>query len=234
MPELAPNQVHVWRVSVDELLWSGSLERLGLTLSADERERAQAYQFSSDTKRFVLARGLLRTILGGYLNVPAGQLAFRYGPYGKPLLASESFDRTIRFNVSHSDGLAVYALSSDREVGVDIERLRPGLPVEEIARRFFSADEVAELLALPAQLRREAFFTCWTRKEAILKARGNGLSLSLSDFSVSLNPIEPAALLWARWDDREARRWSLKQLTLGGGYSGSLAAVGRQWELLCW
>ncbi len=147
----------------------------------------------------------------------------------------ESGEAPIRFNISHSRGVALYAVTCGREVGIDLEYMRSDLEVEQIAGRFFSRREIATLHALPAALRRYAFFLCWTRKEAYIKARGEGLSLALDQFDVSLIPGEPAALLGTRPDADEALRWSLLELTPGPPeYASALAVEGVGWSLALW
>jgi 4'-phosphopantetheinyl transferase len=168
------------------------------------------------------------------LDVEPSQLRFRYNRYGKPALAGELAEDWLRFNLSHSHGLALYAFTENREIGVDLEFIRPELAGEEIARRFFSSAEAAELAALPSHLRTEAFFNCWTRKEAYIKARGKGLSLPLDQFDVSLAPGKPAALLRARGEPDESSRWSLTALAPAQGYVAALAVEGHAYQLRCW
>ena len=161
-------------------------------------------------------------------------MRFVYGPHGKPELASDGGETGLRFNVSHSHGLALYAITRHREIGVDVERIRPEVASETIAEHFFSPREVAVLRALPATLQATAFFACWTRKEAYIKARGDGLSLPLDQFAVSLAPGEPAALLYTAWDAQEAARWALHDLASGPGYRAAVAVTGHDWQLTCW
>jgi len=149
-------------------------------------------------------------------------------------LAGESGGDAIRFNMSHSHGEALYAVTRGREIGIDLEFIRCDLEVEQIAERFFSQCEIATLRALPVSLRKHAFFLCWTRKEAYIKARGQGLSLPLDQFDVSLIPGEPSALLSTQPDSDEALRWSLQELTPAPGYAAALAVEGRGWSLSCW
>ena len=149
-------------------------------------------------------------------------------------MVSESDADAIRFNLSHSHGKALYAVSRGREIGVDLEFIRGDLEAEQIAERFFSHSEIETLRALPLSLRKHAFFLCWTRKEAYIKARGEGLSLPLDQFDVSLIPGEPAALLSTQSDSDEALRWSLRNLTPASGYAAALATEGRDWTLSCW
>jgi 4'-phosphopantetheinyl transferase len=229
---LSSAEVHVWRACLDPD--ASCVAQLRLTLSADESQRAARFHFPRDRRRFTVARGVLRDILGRYLGVPASELGFRYSAYGKPALA-DGFDATgVRFNISHSHEIALFAVTCDREIGVDIEYLGREIDGEEIAEHFFSSQECATLRALPAAAKHEAFFTCWTRKEAYIKAHGEGLSLPLDQFDVSLAPGEPAALLATRSDPREALRWSLQALPPGPGYVAALAVEGHGWQLACW
>jgi 4'-phosphopantetheinyl transferase len=221
--------VHVWQARLDQFaVRQGRMLEL---LSADERERAARFHFAKDRSHFIAARALLRTLLGRYLNFPPHQLSFIYGPYGKPALAGERESRALRFNVSHSHGVALYAVARERDVGVDVEYVRRDMVSESIAERFFSAREVATLRALPAEIQPQAFFNCWTRKEAFIKARGEGLSFPLDRFEVSLDPKEPAALVSVRDDPREASRWSLQALPVEEGYAAALAVEGHAWRL---
>jgi 4'-phosphopantetheinyl transferase len=229
---LSSAEVHVWRTSLE--LAASCIERLQSTLSADELQRAIRFHFPRDRRRFTVARGVLRNILGRYLGVPPSELGFRYSAYGKPDLADVVDAAGLRFNVSHSHEMALFAVSCGREVGVDIEYLGREIRGEEIAERFFSPRERASLRALPADAKHKAFFNCWTRKEAYIKAHGEGLSLPLNQFDVSLAPGEPAALLATRSDPREALRWSLQALIPGPDYVAALAVEGHGWHLACW
>jgi 4'-phosphopantetheinyl transferase len=207
---------------------------LWYTLRADERQRAERYVFKKDRMHFVVARGLLRVLLGHYLRQEPQHLRFIYGPHGKPALATDPGGVDLRFNVSHSHSLALYAITRSREVGVDVERIRPKVVQEPIAERFFSPREVTVLRALPTPLQATAFFACWTRKEAYMKATGDGLTLPLDQFDVSLAPGEPAALLHTTWDPQEAARWALQDLAPAPGYRAAVAVAGHDWRLTCW
>jgi 4'-phosphopantetheinyl transferase len=229
---LSSAKVHVWRAYLD--LDASCVEHLQHSLAVDELQRAARFHFPRDRRRYTVARGVLRNILGRYLGRPPSELRFRYSAYGKPALADAFDDAGLRFNVSHSHEVALFAVTSGREVGVDIEYLGREIRGEEIAEHFFSAHERANLRALPAEMRHQAFFNCWTRKEAYIKAHGEGLSLPLDQFDVSLAPGEPAALLATRSDPREALRWSLQTLTPGSGYVAALAVEGQGWQLTCW
>jgi 4'-phosphopantetheinyl transferase len=229
---LGDDEVHVWRAWLDQP--ASRLPTLLDTLTLDERARAARFHFQRDRARFIVARGVLRVVLGRYLEIAPNRLRFCYSPYGKPALAEEFGGDELRFNLSHSDGLALYALTRGRELGIDLERIRSDLADEQIAERFFSPREVATLRTLPPDLRVEAFFNCWTRKEAYIKAIGEGLSHPLDQFDVSLIPGGPALLLCTRPDPQEASRWSLQELPLGAGYVAALAVEGHGWRSKCW
>lgn len=229
---LGRDDVHVWRASLDQP--EPQTKRFLHTLVADEQARAGRFYFKRDREHFIIARGVLRAILGCYLNRPPACLAFCYGAQGKPALAGDAGVDAIRFNMSHSHGLALYAVTRGRKVGIDLERIRFGLAVMEIAERFFSRREVATLRTLPTEMQRQAFFRCWTRKEAYIKARGEGLALPLDQFDVSLAPGEPVAVLSTPRDLSEASRWSLRDLPLAPDFAAALAVEGHGWGLACW
>ena len=239
-PALGRGEVHVWRTALD--LDPARVAALAESLSPDERDRAARFHFERDRVRFIVARGVLRALLGRYLDLPAPALAFDYGAHGKPSLAAGPVGRAVggspgaevRFNLSHSAGVALCAVARGRDVGVDVEGLRADFATDEIAERFFSPAERAALRALPAEARCAAFFACWTRKEAYIKARGLGLSLALDAFDVSLAPDEPAALLATRDDPGARDHWSLRALEPGPGLAGAVVAEGRDWALRCW
>lgn len=232
IPALGRGDVHVWRTGLDQP--AGAVALLAESLSGDERDRAARFYFERDRRRFTVARGELRALLGAYLGVPAAAIAFDYGSHGKPRLAGALAAGDLRFNVSHSAGVALYAVARGREVGVDVEGHREDFATAEIAERFFSPAERGALAALPLDRRCAAFFACWSRKEAYIKARGLGLSLALDGFDVSLAPGEPAALLATRDDPAERDRWTLRALDPGPGLAGAIAAEGRDWTLSCW
>jgi 4'-phosphopantetheinyl transferase len=229
---LSSHDVHVWRASLE--LSAEHVQRLRQTLAADEIARAERFYFEKDRKHFIVARGVLRVILSRYLGLDPTQLEFSYSSYGKPALTTSPGKDWLRFNLSHSHELALYAITYGREVGIDIEYMRDKVSSEAIAEHYFSPREVTVLRALPVSLRREAFFTCWTRKEAYIKARGEGLSFPLDHFDVSLVPGEPAALLHTLGDPHEASRWSLQALAPAMGYAAALAVEGHDWRLSCW
>jgi 4'-phosphopantetheinyl transferase len=228
-PHLADGEVHVWRACLRQD--QGTLLACWESLSADERERAGRFHFRRDREHFVTARGVLRDLLGRYTGVEPRLLRFSYDRYGKPALSGGAGGAPLHFNVSHSNGLALYAVTRGCEVGIDLEFVREDFATLEIAERFFSAREVSALRALPRGERARAFFDCWARKEAYVKARGEGLSYPLALFTVSLTPGEPAALLSTEDDPREAARWSLIELFPGEGYRAALAVKGARASL---
>jgi 4'-phosphopantetheinyl transferase len=228
---LRHDEVHVWRADLSQML--ASVASCCQLLTPDEYQRAEKFRFAKDRERFILARGLLRTILSHYLHLRPEQLRFSYNAWGKPSLAQHC-GGALRFNVSHAHELALYGITSGREIGLDLEHMREDMDCEQIAERFFSRREVEMLRALPASQRTVAFFNCWVRKEAYIKAKGQGLSLPLDDFDVSLSPGEPAALLSMRDDTQELLRWSLRELKPGLGYVAAVAAEGSDWRLRCW
>lgn len=229
---LDKNQVHVWRVALDQP--ATILQTLSRTLSPDETERAAKFFFQRDRDHFVVARGVLRTILGGYLKVAPARLRFVYDEYGKPALSEIPGESSLSFNLSHSHGLALYGLTLEGKIGIDIEHVREDFDFDRIAEQFFAPREVEMLRALPLNMRREGFFNCWTRKEAYIKAIGHGLSLPLDEFVVSLAPGEPAALLSITDTAQEAFRWSIKDLIPEPGYVAAVVVEGQDWQLAFW
>lgn len=225
-------EVHVWSAHLNVL--PTTVRSLADTLSPAERARAGRFRFEKDRNRYIVARGILRAILGRYLRVAPAEIRFAYNYYGKPALAAEGDAKPLRFNLSHSHQLALYAFTLEREIGIDVEYIRPDIANEEIAERFFSPNEVVQLRSLSPEMRTEAFFNCWTRKEAYIKARGEGLSYPLAQFDVSLIQGERAALLTTRPDAQEAFRWSVKELKSEPRYVASLVVEGQPSHFEYW
>jgi 4'-phosphopantetheinyl transferase len=229
---LPNDEVHVWRACLDQP--TTILERLAQTLSADEQRRAERYYFERHRLRFIVARGVLRVILGHYLGLEPHQVRFTYGAQGKPALAICEDRGSLDLNLSHSQELALYAVTRRRQVGIDLEYIRPVVEAEQIAARTFSVQESQVWRTLPEATKREAFFNCWTRKEAYIKAIGDGLSRPLDQFDVSLAPGEPAKLLNVAGHPEEAAQWSIQELKPAPGYAAALAVKGHGWHLMCW
>jgi 4'-phosphopantetheinyl transferase len=225
---LATGDVHVWRVELNQP--EPLLEKFRETLEEQELDRASRFHFEKHRRHFTAGRGVLRQLLSQYLGTKPEQLRLSYGAYGKPALNGEHKDSRLRFNMSHSHEVALFAFAEDRELGVDVEHIRTDFASEEVARRFFSRREVETFNALPRHDQVAAFFKCWTRKEAFIKVIGKGLSQPLDKFDVTLG--QPAALLWVSGDD--ASRWSLYDLEVGGDYAGALAVEGQVSRIRCW
>jgi 4'-phosphopantetheinyl transferase len=216
--ELSGRAVQVCPVSIQAPV--AVVDQFRSLLSADETARAARFRFEHLQHSFILARGALRILLGRYLNTAPADLAFTYGAKGKPALAGPA---RLQFNASHSADLALFAFTMDCELGVDIEAVRPMPDLEDIARRFFSADETAELMALSPGQRDQAFFLCWTRKEAYIKATGEGLSAPLDAFCVTLRPGDPARMVHLECDPIAAQAWTLHDLALDPRFAAALA-----------
>jgi 4'-phosphopantetheinyl transferase len=201
------------------------IERLHETLSDDERQRAARFRFDIHRRRFIAARGLLRQALSEYLGTPAHEIRFSYGAKGKPAIAGSP----LQFNVSHSEEMAVYAFALEMPLGIDVEHIRPLDDLEAIAHRFFSPGEWTAIEAMRPEKRIDAFFRCWTRKEAYIKATGDGLSYPLNKFDVSVTG--PAQMLSVEGDLSEASLWSMHDIALPEGYFGALAFRGTGLEI---
>ena len=212
--EVADEQVHIWRI---DLAQPGTiLNALENLLAEDEKARAHRFHFARDRKRFTVARAALRQILAGCLGVDSHSVRFSTGPYGKPRLVEEN----LRFNVSHSGELALVAVARNRELGVDIEELRRMDDAEALADRFFSAPESRKLrTAADSASRIRGFFECWSRKEAFIKAIGEGLSHPLDSFEVSFFPDTVVTL---RLDSGDSGKWALRNIDPGPGYCGAI------------
>lgn len=227
---ISTTDIHIWCVVLYRS--ASEIHNLAQTLSESELQRAERFHFARDKNSFIIRRSALRTILSRYLNVAPNLVQFCYGPCGKPEIAA-NFHSTLCFNSSHSQGLALYAVTRHRKIGVDIEQIRPLPDIESIAERFFSKPENAAFKTVSAQQKLAAFFNCWTRKEAYLKATGDGLSFPLDRFSVSLTPGEPAQLLNVEGDSAAPTLWYLKALVPAPNYIAAIAVEGLGEELIC-
>jgi 4'-phosphopantetheinyl transferase len=229
---LPMDEVQVWRVDLEAI--RAQEARWQQVLSSDELIRAARFHFSRDRQRFVAARALLRTILAGYLRTDPKDVSFSYSKKEKPFLGPVHAGGDVTFNISHSGEVALLAFTRGREVGVDVEQVRRDFDLEAIARRFFSAHEHTQLAALPAEDKADAFFRCWTRKEAYIKATGDGLSLPLSQFDVSLGCGETNALLATRPDGDGSPPWRIREVPAGPGYIAAVCVRGQDWKLNDW
>jgi len=226
-------RVDVWRVLLDQPVPAGLRENV---LSPDELARAQRFRSEQDHKYFVRCRTALRYILSQYLGMPAREICLDYQINGKPELAAEQNPKQLRFNVAHSAELALIAVGFRQRLGVDIERVRADIDIAALAQQCFSARERAGLLSLHADLRFQAFFACWTRKEAFIKATGEGFSFPLPDFTVAIDPEGDPNIEEIRGDRSAAKSWFLTDLNLANDYYASLAVEGypAMVEPYCW
>ncbi len=227
-PVLEKDEVHIWRGVID--VPDSHVRAFEKTLTPDECARADGFRFTTHRNRFVAARGLLRAILARYLGSHPGQLRFRYGPFGKPALDRE-IGRNVRFNLSHANGLALYAVARDRELGIDLEQVRPHSLDQTVAEHYFSDQENAMLGAFSLHGGPEAFFRYWTRKEAYLKAHGEGLSGFPRQSDFSLQGSDPLTLGTAEETNQQGAQWLLRDLDPGPGYVAAIAIGGQRSRL---
>lgn len=222
-PSLSSDRVDVWRMQLDGPIEITPPPNI---LSSDELTRAGQYHFEKDCQHFSRCRSTLRVLLSRYLGIPAAEIRFEYQSTGKPELAARQNPHRLRFNVSHSAGLALIAVSSDHRIGIDIEKIRADVDTISLADRFFSARERADLRSLPDHLRLPAFFACWTRKESFLKATGDGLSVPLADFSMTTDPDLDPELEELRGNGEARKQWFLADLSVADGYRAAMAIEG--------
>ena len=224
---LPEGEIHIWRANLD--LQPAGLDRLKAWLAPEEESRSARFHFARDRDRFVASRGALREVLGAYMSISPGAIQFCYGIHGKPAVRVDDSGLPIRFNISHAEGLAVFAFARGREIGIDLEPISTAFPGEEIAARYFSAQELAELRALQPAERAEGFSLCWTGKEAYAKARGLGLGIRLDSFSVSLTPGQPESL-----QSEDSSRWTLRSFRPASNFVAAIVSEGPKCELRYW
>lgn len=209
-------EVHVWRATLDQP--AALLSELERALSDDEVARADRFRVEHGRRRYVAGRGFVRDVLSRYLARPAASLRFALGAHGKPDLVGGP-----HFNLAHSGDLALLAVTQVAPIGVDVEHVRILDDFEQIAERFFAPGERASLRAVDRARYEAAWFSCWTRKEAFIKAVGHGLSFALDRFEVAIDPDEPAALRTIDGDDSGARRWTVQHLNPAPDAVGAVA-----------
>jgi 4'-phosphopantetheinyl transferase len=221
---LAANEIHVWAVALDAL--PEALQNFSTTLSPEETERAKKFKFEKHRNRYIAGRGALRAILGPYLHLPAPELRFVYLSNGKPALGEDFANAGIHFNLAHTEDLALVAVTRIGRIGVDVERVRPVKNLDELVARFFSSRENDLFQKVPEPQKPAAFFNLWTRKEALLKATGEGITRSLSLVEVSFLPGDAARLMAISGDEAAARAWYMHELTPGMGFTAAVAVEG--------
>jgi 4'-phosphopantetheinyl transferase len=229
-PGLAVDEIHLWLATLDQP--PIPLAALAATLTVDERERAARFRFPEHRDRFIAGRGLLRELLSRYLGQPAAALRFERGVHGKPALAGVDAGVELHFNLSHSGDRALYAVAH-REVGVDLERLDRSANHAAVIERVCTPREWAAFQALPVERLQSAFFACWTRKEAIAKALGDGLAGGLRTLEVCCRADAHADGRASVWDG-QGREWSVLNLEPESGWIGALAAMGVDWRWRGW
>jgi 4'-phosphopantetheinyl transferase len=232
IPTLNHDEVHVWYASLE--MDYADIVDYSKTLSSDEKERIDRFYFAKDRNNFIRGRGILRVLLGRYLKKDPSCIQLSYNTYGKPSLKCPIEANSLNFNVSHSDEKILYAFSKGLPLGIDLEYIRLDLSFESIAKRFFSPLEATMFYSLPEAFKAEAFFNCWTRKEAFVKAKGGGLSLELDQFDVSLRPGEPARVLRTRYDERDNQDWSLHDIDVGSEFKAALAVKSIKPQISCY
>lgn len=226
---LPSDQVHLWCIPLDQS--AERVEQLHQLLSGEERERADRFRYKRDRQRFISGRGLLRLLLHRYLGDEPDRFRFSYGPHGKPALIAP--DRSLQFNLAHSQGLGLYALTHERDLGVDVEWVRHIAEIGKVAEYSFSAEEQHALSTLSAGDRLTLFFRYWTRKEAFLKAGGLGLTQSLNE-NIVWYPMFRSRQMSMSWARQGTKLWTLTELTLGNGCVAALAVAGDGWQPVCW
>ena len=224
VPGLEDGEIHLWRAFLD--VPEPVVAAREPLLSQEERNRAGRYRFADHRKRFVVARAFLREVLSGYLGVLPQSVAFTRTGRGKPVLAGDLSAEPLHFSLAHSEDVALLAVAREPLVGVDLEWLRPLPNRDGIVDRIFSDREKAAYRALPESARERGFFACWTRKEALLKALGEGISDEARRFSVIVSPDEPPGLVHAGDSDLERGPWTILDVTVGEGCFAALAIRG--------
>lgn len=228
IPPVSEKEVHVWQADLDR---HSSLAELQTTLlSHDEIARAKRYKFPQDSMRYSVGRSICRLMLSRYLNIQAKDLVFQYNRYDRPYISSSLNYDNFNFNISHSENRFLLAVSKERDIGIDIEKVRCNFDCLEIAKGFFSTSEIALLETLPPAERELGFITCWTQKEAYIKAQGMGLSLDFDSFDVSLDPKRPAKLLSVQNDPSQVSKWKLHTFPPFDGYVSTIAVEGQDWQ----
>ena len=231
-PVFQSNQLHIWQINRSQS--DKTLDALWEFLSDDEKARAERFRFPRDRNRYIAGRGAMRDILSRYVQHAPQALRFYYGLNGKPYLTTEFNSASLYFNLSHSNELALLGVFPAADIGIDIEFAREKFSGKDIAERYFSEFEISELESLPETHKVAGFFNCWTRKEAFIKALGDGLSRPLSQFDVTLKPEAEAKLLRTEWDTEEAKKWVLQDISVAPKYHAAVAVKAKIKAIQLW
>lgn len=223
------NEVHLWYLNVED--HKNRLAVYEELLDNEEKEKAYRYKFDKDRNCSIIARGVLRTLLGSYSNELPERITFSFGPFGKPEVYNNS---GIQFNISHSRDAIVLGFIKNDAIGVDVEFMDEKIDALQIAKHFFSNEERVALSAVSEDERVEAFYNCWTRKEAFIKALGDGLSFPLDQFVVSLTPALKAELLKTKWDQMEKEKWALHSFNPEKKYVSAFTVNGKVSDIKLW
>jgi len=222
--------IHIWNIKYRD---DENLEEYKSVLSENELERAGKFRYDKHRNIFIKTRGLQRILIAKYLQDKPNDIHIEFGPHGKPFCKNKS---QLTFNASHAGAVILLAFTLKNELGIDVELIKKEVEVESISKHFFSENEIVKLISLDKSLRHEAFFTCWSRKEALIKAIGDGLSFPLDQFEVSFAADEPVSLLETKWDETEKNQWTILDIPLENDYKGALAvkAKGQSIEYFDW
>lgn len=219
---LEENKVHVWVIKKDSII--KFLEYYRDLLSIDEKKKSKTFRFSKDRNTYILARGALRLLLTKYLKIHPKNIVFNYCAFGKPKI---KYDYTIKFNVSHSGEMIVIAFCNDYDIGIDVEYIKRDFDVFDIVDNYFSKQEIKALHKIPNNQLTEAFFRGWTRKEAFIKAKSQGLSFPLDSFSISMDSDDNAELYETAWDKNEKNLWNIVPFETHKDYKAAFAVKGK-------
>lgn len=232
LPIPTRNKVHIWAASLD--VAPSVQSAFEQTLSSSERVRAARFHFAELRDRYIVAHGWLRRLLGGYLSIPADAVEFQYGSQGKPALTSSTNSSELQFNLAHCEAVALVAVACGTPVGIDVERVRNLHDAGELVERFFSTRENSEFKLLPEDQKPVAFFNLWTRKEAWLKATGEGIAHLLASVEVSFLPGTPARLLSLPEKFLPIANWTVSAVSPGPGLAAAVVVAGDHADLECW
>lgn len=221
---LAGSDLHIWSAALSAS--ADALAYFHALLAVDEKARAERFYFERDRDRYIVGRGILRTLLAGYLDMEAAQILFAYGPQRKPALELVRRGKTLHFNLAHCNGWAAYVFSWEQPVGIDLEHIRPLPDVDDLVQRFFSQRESTLIRSLSGEKKWDMFFQIWTCKEAILKAHGSGLTTALDQFEISFDENGLVTVTSHIQDSAELTAWHLETVELIHGYKSAVAAQG--------